>query len=527
MVTTAGLVFSLFDLAETARIDAKSNFATNYLRKCSLVSVGRLSRDGGGFCYLSDDRRLKVEGSGVADLHSFMVNDPDIHRNVMTAFSKLWGEMKEQGILSSEFAAASFIDLTIFLAKCVKFKRDKKIKTLSSNGFALRNLLRNALVKFLAASLDVVVMQAQLAGDLEERDIPSRGKKRSSSSRQLAAPDDADGDGAGPRPRKGRVSIDVGTIWEMIEHAKQIGGLSLPVYLQTQERQKHGGSHAQAAQVWLRKIHNMYISRATLGFRDCEHLNLIADASRFSGRDTLISAAWSPEAGVGAYVNNQFLRSGHLIGPDDLLLDGTIQVLAAQRKVERQSAYCLLQALSNQIKHLTGGSKTICSYDYSDTDLELALLGLTHGHLRVVTKYDNGAIRDIFVQDKAKNTIQKIDLKMARTANILTLGMDQGTSGTALAGFICGLSTHLIHFTWDPYHRCARDMKLATGMKTIAASDTRTRIKLNLQQAHLASTFLFSVNYKPYGNAGWHQAKMELVEHFMSMQDEDRQLMDS
>ena len=79
------------------------------------MSVGRLNRDGGGFCYLSDHRRLKVEGSGVVDIQSFMVNDPDIHRNVMTAFRKLWDDMKEPGIISSEFTAASFIDLTIFL----------------------------------------------------------------------------------------------------------------------------------------------------------------------------------------------------------------------------------------------------------------------------------------------------------------------------------------------------------------------------------------------------------------------------
>ena len=137
-------------------------------------------------------------------------------------------------------------------------------------------------MKFLAASLDVVVMQAQLAGDLEEREIPSRGKKRSSSSRQLAASDNAD-DGEGPKLRKGRISVEIGTIWNMVDHAKQIG-VSLPVYLQTQEKQKHGGCHGQAAQLWIRKIHNMYVSRATLGFRDCEHLNLIADASRFSGR---------------------------------------------------------------------------------------------------------------------------------------------------------------------------------------------------------------------------------------------------
>ena len=68
VVTTAALVYYLFDLAETARIDATSNLAVAHLKKCSLIAVGRLNRDGGGFCYLSDDRRLEIQGSGVADL---------------------------------------------------------------------------------------------------------------------------------------------------------------------------------------------------------------------------------------------------------------------------------------------------------------------------------------------------------------------------------------------------------------------------------------------------------------------------
>lgn len=177
LVNTAGLVYYLFDLAETARIDAKSNLAVAHLKKCSLIAVGRLNQDGGGFCYLSDDRRLQIQGSGVADLKSFMVND-GIHRNVLAAFERLWADMRSESIIASGFEAASFIDLTVFLAKCIKFRRSKKTHSLSQHGAAFRDLLRNPVVKLLASSVDVVVMPAQLSSDIYDRQIPSRGRRK-------------------------------------------------------------------------------------------------------------------------------------------------------------------------------------------------------------------------------------------------------------------------------------------------------------------------------------------------------------
>ena len=185
VVSTCGLMYYLFDLAETARLDAKSSFALSHLKKCALIAVGRLNNDGGGFCYLTESRRLQIQGSGVVNLRGFMHEDDDTHGNVLVAFSKLWADMKTATILSSAFDAASFMDLTVFLAKCVKFKRSRKAHALSSNGLAFRNLLRNAVVKFLASSIDVLVMQAQVNGDIEQRQIPSRGRRRRRSSDAL------------------------------------------------------------------------------------------------------------------------------------------------------------------------------------------------------------------------------------------------------------------------------------------------------------------------------------------------------
>lgn len=521
VVTTGALIFYLFDMVETSRLETKSQFALHHLKKCALLAVERVNRDGHGFCYLTETRRLSFSGSGVCNLKLFMASDSDVHRNVMIAFEKLWNDMKDEGILSSCITCASFIDLVVFLAKANKFKKGKG-RSLSQNGISLRNALRNSVVKFLAATINGVVMQVcQSNGDIQERQIPSRRRKRVSDASTNGPGEDAEN--PSDKRRKVRVQADINSIWEMHEHANEIG-ISLPAYVQTKEKERQGGSHPQACQSWLRKIHNMYVSRSALSFGDVQFLNVIADASRFSGRDTLISAAYSMENDVGAYLNNQFLRSGKVIGPDDLLLESTVEVLAAQRKIERFASYNLLAAISNQIKNLTHQRINIASFDYSDTNLADAVKPLTPNQLRIVTKSGDMDITGVFVQEKSSGQMTKIDLAGSDQVKVLTVGLDQGTSGMAVASFLGGAnceSAHMCHFTWDPYHRCARDMKLAMKVSPLAAVDVRAKVKMNLQHALVCSTFLWSINYKPFNSAAFHQSKMELMEGFLSVEDED------
>ena len=515
-------MFYLFHLAENSRLSDKSSFAVVHLKKCALKAVERVNSDGGGFCYLTGDRRLRIQGSGSCNLKKFML-DIAVHRNVIVALEKLWEDMKEESIVSSEFDAASFLDLTVFLAKSIKFKRQKASRSLSQHCMVFFTSLRNSVVKFLASTLDVIVMQAQVSGVLEQRQIPSRGRR--SRQPEMSPPDTAatteTENQSGSRPRKGRVSVDLETIWRMHEHANELG-LSLPVYVQTKEHDPQGGCHGQTAQMWLRKLYNMYAARSALSFKNAHQLNVVADASRFSSRETLISVAYSPENDVGVYLNNQFVRSGKLIGPGDLLMEDTIEVLAAQRKVTRQASYNLLQAVSNQIKHLTNGEMNITSFDYEGTNIGFAVKPLDPGKLRVSTYDDEGP--KVFVQDKQSKTLTKIDLSGAEAVKVMTLSMDQGTTGMAVASFLGGPnsdSCHMVHHCWDPFHRLARDMKLAMLVSTVADRGLRQNIKSHLQHAHLCSTFLWSINYKPFNSAAFHQGKMELLEHFMAVEDED------
>lgn len=394
-------MYFLFHIAETARLTAKSTFAVQHLKRCALVAVGRVNNDGRGFCYLSEGRRLEVQGSGVCNLKGFMVAD-SVHRNVVAAFESLWSELKEAGILSSAFDAASLLDLTVFIAKSSRFKKDKKTHSFRKKGLQFFKELRNSVVNFLASTIDAVVMHAQANSDIENRQIPSRRRRQKRSSDALQP--EGDDDSPSSRPRKDRVQVDLETIWAMHEHSSECG-LSLSTYVKTKERDRHGGSHPQACQFWLRKLHNMYGNRAALSFNGVQHICVANDASRFSGRDTLISVAYTPENDVAVYMNNQVLNTSKRLSPGDIMLEDTIEVLAAQRKLERVASYSLIRALSNQLKHLTG-SVNIASFNYKGSNLETVMQPMTPGHVRIV-KHNAADEVEVFVQKSLRTAMAK------------------------------------------------------------------------------------------------------------------------
>ena len=512
-------------MAESSRIQSKADFALNHLKRCALVAVGRLSQTNGGFLALDDagERTISFEASGVCNLLRFMTDDNAVHRNVTINFQKLWNEMKEEGMLACAFTAASMHDLTVFLAQCLRFKRMKKKRVLSQNGLTLRQALLKGLVRFLSACVENVVIEAMRANDIFSRQIPSRKRRRRSVTDIVEHDGDDTGDD-GSRRRKIRATVDLDTIWGMLEHANQIH-VSLPVYLQTQERGEHAGSHAQTSQMWMRKVQNMYSNRAALSFSGVKHVNIISDASRFSGRDTLVSIAYSVENDAAAYLNNQFLKCGKILGPDDLLLETSVEVLAAKRKVQRLASYCVLQALSNQLKWLTSQKTTLASFDYSsDAALAFAVKPLEPGILRIVQRDPSDNITGVYIQNKMSGELTKINLATAPSIRVLSLGMDQGPTNLALASYCGGTnaeSAMMLHFVWDPFHRLNRDMKLSQSVKTIPKIDKRAAVKTLIQKTMLCSSFLWGLNYKPYNSAAYFQSKQELLESFLSLSDED------
>lgn len=100
-------------------------------------------------------------------------------------------------------------------------------------------------------------------------------------------------------------------------------------------------------------------------------------------------------------------------------------------------------------------------------------------------------------------------------AKILVLLMDQGPIGMGMSSFIHFCGVNLIHISFDPFHRVIRDMKLdvaGVGPKAL---------RQKLHQCQLSSSYLWTLNYRPYGSGGFAQAKTELLEHFLASEFED------
>ena len=93
--------------------------------------------------------------------------------------------------------------------------------------------------------------------------------------------------------------------------------------------------------------------------------------------------------------------------------------------------------------------------------------------------------------------------------------MDQGPIGMGMSSFIHFCGVNLIHISFDPFHRVIRDMKLdvaGVGPKAL---------RQKLHQCQLSSSYLWTLNYRPYGSGGFAQAKTELLEHFLASEFED------
>ena len=99
------------------------------------------------------------------------------------------------------------------------------------------------------------------------------------------------------------------------------------------------------------------------------------------------------------------------------------------------------------------------------------------------------------------NDAKQIDLQGSETAKVLTLLMDQGPIGLGMS--------------FDPYHRLIRDLKL--DVLGVGPKELRKK----LLQAQLCSSYLWTLNYRPYGSGGFAAAKKELLEEFLLAESED------
>ena len=128
----------------------------------------------------------------------------------------------------------------------------------------------------------------------------------------------------------------------------------------------------------------MYSRRATLGFKDVWHLNMVCDASRHGVYECLVSVAYSRHNDIGCYPPTQSLRSSKFVSPGEIECDSTVERLLAEGSRLRMSGYRLFQALSHQIQLLTDHTLTLNSF-LAPEEMKAALEPVPLDTTRVVT----------------------------------------------------------------------------------------------------------------------------------------------
>ena len=276
-------------------------------------------------------------------------------------------------------------------------------------------------------------------------------------------------------------------IWRVIEQSKDTG-VSYQKICALRKDDPQGGISEQLTWVWQRKLLSMYRQSSRLSFLNVKNFAIVTDASTHSNKDYLMSLAYDPVNGVGAHMCSVHVRSTKVLHPQEMELTPEAERLAARREIERLSSLKFLQGLSAQIFKLTD----LRLDDFKFPEVLLKMLELQPG--------DNFFFDDNVAVLNGEE-FQLSQLRQLSDLPCLHCIMDQGKVGCAAAAFVTSQAGLQIHFTFDKIHRLLRDLK-----NPIKAA--------GLESCVLATTYLFSVNTKPFGSGQWFTEKTQILEAF-------------
>ena len=307
--------------------------------------------------------------------------------------------------------------------------------------------------------------------------------------------------------KKGRTAMDLNEIWRMYHDSIEINGISLSMLVRSKSKDRHGGANESTSTHWLKKAMKMYNKRLYMSFLGAKDLNLVTDASRHGVFDVLVSVCYNHVSDVAGFPPCQSLRSAKFIKPGEILCESPVEKLLAEGARTRLSGYRLLQALSHQIELLTNDRLKLASYLVPDS-MSSALKPLSSSVTRVVR---GTSVRIVAADGEASPSVNLLDLL---ELPILIIGMDQGSSGCAAMAFLQDATVMMCHCYWDGFHRLIRDMKLAV-------SNSPAQTKQHLGQGQLCGSYIYCLNYKPFGKAGFHEDKKDLLSSFMETETQD------
>ncbi len=293
-----------------------------------------------------------------------------------------------------------------------------------------------------------------------------------------------------------RVSVDPNELWALIEDASD-KNMSLRKLAEHRKWKSRSFDHV------LGKLLLMYEARALHVFSEENHLAIVTDGSCHSCKDMLISIAYSHRTDSYAHMTGQVLFPSKVVTlADGFEVDPDLERLLARREQERLSSYKLMQGLSHQISLISNKRLSLDSFRVPDS-LHHPLKRLKAGGWREI----RGST--ISVSLSAGEDAHTTDLMSYFNLPVLTLLQDQGPVGTAMASYLKwdDRQVMMMHCHWDKFHRIINDMKLASEHASGNGE---------LLQAQLASSYVFSVNYKPYSSGSFFEEKKAAMEGFFA-----------
>ena len=300
--------------------------------------------------------------------------------------------------------------------------------------------------------------------------------------------------------RRAYVKVSPEVIFDTMQEAIRTG-ISLPQLVDSKRQDRSHGCAAVTSQFWMHKYHDLYCSRRAVCFRGVRHLSMVCDPSTHSRQEIMISLVYSWEAGLAACGDLQRIPPCSPILPTEAALPEELACRLAEGRQERNAAFRELQAISNCIAQL--GSNEFSGIDDFSLPDGISLDPVTDNQVRVVV---NDVAWKVDREDHTSRTCVWPDALAQTQCKVLTLGLDQGSVGTAGVAFASMSLGRLIFARWDKYHRVVRDIKLAIG-GPLAGVFLKTQ---------LYTSYLWGLNYKPFGTGAFAIQKQHILNVFLA-----------
>ena len=255
--------------------------------------------------------RFRPQAGTVEGLQAIVVNR---HRTALESWGQLWQLMHQHDHLAGNWSVAEPLglrDVVKFAFKCVRFRRSlgKPIWQSSSPSGQCLVQLQRAVIRFLSDGLyDYVNGKYQESHDVSKA-APSRRLSRSSSG----------------------FKMPVENIWDVLDHAQTTGKNARQALQFCKSRLSNaGGCHENSADAWVRRRQILYDNRLVSSMCGASHYNLVADTSKHSGREVLVSVIFAHETASAAVPSLQCILPCDSIGPGELDLTTLVEQLAKE-----------------------------------------------------------------------------------------------------------------------------------------------------------------------------------------------------